>query len=173
MPLEEHVDLLPILLALVVWGIEWYGHKRHLPWSFELGLPLGSREEILGAPIPTPVPEDWLGEFEVESIVGSRLTFTPEVNGEHAATCFGVITFSPRGSQTLAHYATRASFGPLAFCVAVVAAVRMHGVDLQFAAGGGLVLLGIWMFRVWSHKRCLDDTYEMLSASILRRAVEG
>lgn len=79
MELGEIVRQLPIGLALLVWGIEWYA--------------LGSLDEILAASIPLPVPEHWTGEVSVESIVGARPTFTApavmRMNGVDLTTAVG------------------------------------------------------------------------------------
>lgn len=161
----------PVALAGVVWAIEWYGHKHHKPWSFELGIPLGARDELLDAEIPVPIPEHWVANFNVESVVGQRLTFTPDVNDE-TATCFGVLTLSSEGKRTNVHFARRASFGPLAFAAALFAWMRLSGSDLEASLFVGAIFGAAWLFQVWRHRSRLDQEYELLSAALLRQAVE-
>ncbi len=170
--IAEHIAQLPILLAVVVWGIEWYGHRTHQPWSFEIGIPLGKVDELLDAPIPTPVPEDWVSDFRVETIVGPRLTFTTENDSEHVALCFGVLTFYREGKRTHVRYSRRASFGPLAFAAAAIASVRLNGASLELMLIGGAIVVGGWLLYVWRHRKQLDETYHVLTAALLRAAVK-
>ncbi len=169
--MAEFLYLLPALLAGVVWAIEWYGHKRHKPWSFELGIPLGTSDEILDAKLPIPIPDHWVASHQVEVIVGPRLTFTPEVDDQTPA-CFGVLTFTEQGQRTLVHFARRANFGPLAFSAAIFATIRLGGADLEAAALMGFVVAGAWAYTVWRQRTRLDEDYASLSSSLLRQATE-
>jgi hypothetical protein len=171
--LAEHVVAVPLLLASVVWGIEWLGHKLHKPWSFELGVPIGGKREVLEGAIPSPIPEHWVADFNVETISGSRLTFTPLLDDNEAPTCFGVLSLHANGGRTDAHYMRRASFGPLAFSAAVVASARLAGQDLPTALVFGAVVAAVWAFKVWRQTSRLDESYEMLSSALSRSAVES
>lgn len=65
----------------------------------------------------------------------------------------------------------RASFGPPAFAIAVFASARLDGMDFEMALVVGGFMAAWWLLSIRRHKRNLDETYELMSAEILRKAL--